>query len=132
MLAADSGRARETRAGAPLLRRLPLLAVAAVGIWLLSSSAPKETTLVYRLGARSAGLERLEVEVQRGAGEVVRRTEFRFSDARPAPVEQPHALSLPKGDYRLRLALRYAGRDDALERPLQFEGEERIVLNLER
>lgn len=123
--------------GRLLKRRLPLLIVAAVGLWMMSGGAPKETTLVYRLGDRAERLSSLEVQLRKANGKLVRSTQFRFDAARPAPREQPHALSLEPGDYRLEVALRYAGEDgggrsDRIERSLSFDGEERTVLNLER
>ncbi len=123
--------------GRILRRRLPILLAAGVGVWLLSSQVPKDTTFVYRLGARAEALSTLEVRVSKlPDAELVRSTEFRFDATRPAPAEQAHAVSLVPGDYRLDVQLRYpaAGgetRQDRLERTVTFDGEERITLSLE-
>lgn len=116
-----------------LLRRMPLLIAAAVGLWLLSGPRPQETVLVYRLDGRAEALSSLEVQLlELPDAELVRRTEFRFDPSRPAPRELNHPLSLEPGAYRVEARFHYGDAEapQRLERSLSFDGEERIVINL--
>ena len=97
----------------PLVRRLPLLVLAAVGIWWWRDSDAGRRELVLQLEGPGWGAVRtLDVQVVDAQGRVLKREE-RFFGAAPPP-ELTLEAHLPEGSYRL---LVFAGTDGAPPRP---------------
>lgn len=122
-----------------LWRLLPLLAIAAVGLWLLSE-APGSVDLELVLGERARGLRALEVAIDLLPDDVlVRRTSLFFSEAYPAPPIVAVRARLQEGRrYRvaLHLTAAHAGEDaedagesaGALVREITYSGQSSLRL----
>jgi hypothetical protein len=84
----------------PLLRRLPLLLVVGMGLWLWQGSDVPERELVWRLeGPGWRGLRGVELQVKDADGELLKREEHFFRDAPPDAVTMKVELSA--GTYQV-------------------------------
>lgn len=115
-------------------RLIPLVALAAVGIWFLMR-APDSVDLELVLGERAQGLGSMEVAIELLPDDLlVRRTTLFFSEDHPAPPLVVVRARLQEG-RRYRVALRLSGAahqaDDgspALAREISYEGQASIRL----
>lgn len=105
----------------PLVRRLPLLLVAAVGIWLFQSRG-SERTLIWQLPRDRAQITQLEVQLWDAEGTLLKRETFFFESG--APAEVPQKVTLPEGTYQAQI---FIGRSGAptrgIERALKVDAE---------
>jgi hypothetical protein len=84
----------------PLLRRLPLLLVVGLGLWLWQSTDVPERELVWRLeGPGWSEVRGVELQVKDAEGELLKREEHFFQGAPPASVSMK--LELPAGTYQV-------------------------------
>lgn len=91
-----------------LLKRLPFLAVAALGIYLWQSDLfPQDRELVWRLPVDAPPLQRLEIQIWSGET-LLKREEF-FPGGAVSEIKQ--TLPLRRGTYRVE-AFAYVLRQD--------------------
>ncbi len=84
----------------PLLRRLPLLLLVAMGLWLWEGSGTSERELVWRLeGPGWSDIRTVEFQVKNVAGEVVKRQVDSFSEGPPGSITLK--MDLPSGTYEV-------------------------------
>lgn len=89
----------------PLLKRLPILIVAAAGFWLWDATKVPERELVWHLeGPGWARVQSLELQVLGEGEELLKREERFFPEGAPGDVVVP--LALRPGSYRVRFFLR--------------------------
>jgi hypothetical protein len=81
-----------------LLRRLPLLLLVVLGLWLWKGSEATERELVWRLeGPGWSGIRGVEFQVKAEDGELLKREEHRFQAGAPGSITQK--ISLISGTY---------------------------------
>ncbi len=91
----------------PLLKRLPILIVAAAGFWLWDATKVPDRELVWHLeGPGWARVQSLELQVLDAGDAVLKREERFFPQGAPGDVTVP--LALRAGTYRVRFFLRTA------------------------
>ena len=84
----------------PLFKRLPLLLLMGVGLWLWQASDTPERELVWRLeGPGWRELRGVELQVKDADGELRKREEHFFSAAPPDSVTMK--VDLPAGTYQV-------------------------------
>ncbi|HZH02289.1 MAG TPA: hypothetical protein VEY30_00815 [Myxococcaceae bacterium] len=109
----------------PLLRRLPLLVVAGVGVWLLRSgpgARPRE--LVWRLPRDAQALRSVDIQILDPAGALLKREVFSFQQ--PPAVDLRQTVNLPEGRYTARVFVEAGpgeSRTRHAERPLELRGD---------
>jgi hypothetical protein len=82
----EGGQGRDWRRH-PLARRLPLLALVALGLWWWKGVDVPERELVWRLeGAGWSGIRALDVQVKDAEGELVKRETRAFPSGPPASL----------------------------------------------
>ncbi|HEX8435282.1 hypothetical protein [Archangium sp.] len=85
----------------PLLRRLPVLLLVALGLWLWKGSDVPERELVWRLdGPGWSDIRVLEFQVKAEDGELLKREEHRLREAAP-PSSITQEMALPSGRYEV-------------------------------
>ena len=110
--------AKPARGRHPLLRRLPLLALVGVGLWLWQATEPPEHSLVWRLdGAGWSAVRGLEFQVTGPDGQTLKREEHFFPAAPPSEVTLK--VDLPEGSYRALIFVKEPGQP---ARPPLVEG----------
>ncbi len=117
---------RSRRSG--LIKRLPLLALVALGLWLWQVTGTPERELVFQLvGYEWAHVRSIDFQVVAEDGEVVRREE-RFFASGPPP-ELTFKVDLSEGPWRARFFVKHQGYDERLlvEEPLVL-GEDRYIV----
>jgi hypothetical protein len=83
----------------PLMKRLPLLVLAGLGLWLWQVTAPPERELVWRLeGGGWNSVRSLDIQVMNSEGQLLKRQERYFSE-RESEVKVK--VDLPEGTYRV-------------------------------
>jgi hypothetical protein len=88
----------------PLMKRLPLLVFAGLGLFLWQVTAPPERELVWRLeGEGWNGVSSLDIQVMNSEGQILKRQE-RFFHERAWEVTVK--MDLPEGTYKALLFLR--------------------------
>lgn len=112
----------------PLLKRLPLLVLAALGIWLWQGTSTPERELVWQLeGSGWSAVRALDFQVTDTEGKILKREERYFAAAPPSEVTLK--VSLPEGSYQTLIFVKEEGRPT---RPPLVErltiGEEQYVL----
>jgi hypothetical protein len=112
----------------PLMKRLPLLVMAGLGVWLWQVTGTPERELVWRLdGSGWAAVRAMDFQVTASDGKILKREERFF--AAGAPPEVTVKAELPEGSYRALIFVKEEGRPT---RPPWVEpltiGEERYVL----
>ncbi|MGZ3460700.1 MAG: hypothetical protein ACXU86_19610 [Archangium sp.] len=82
----------------PLLKRLPLLLLVALGLWLWKSSSVPERELVWHLeGPGWSEIRALDFQVKNADGELVKRETFSFQEGPPDSITLK--ADLPSGTY---------------------------------
>lgn len=112
----------------PLLRRLPLLLMAALGVWLWQTTSTPEREVVWQLdGSGWAAVRALDFQVTAPDGKILKREEQFFTGAPPYEVKL--RVALPEGTYRTLIFVKEESRPT---RPPLVEsltiGSERYVL----
>ncbi len=101
----------------PLMKRLPLLLLVALGLWLWKGSDVPERELVWRLdGPGWSDIRALEFQVKAEDGELLKREEHRFQGSAPGSITQK--MALPSGSYR-GVGLRPGGRGALAAPPVE-------------
>lgn len=89
----------------PLLKRLPILIVAAAGFWLWDATKVPERELVWHLeGPGWSRVQSLELQILGEGDALLKREERFFPGGAPGDVTVP--LALRSGSYRVRFFLR--------------------------
>ena len=84
----------------PLVRRLPVLALLALGLWWWRDVRAPERELVWRLeGPGWSEVRTLDVQVKDAGGELVKRSVFTFPSGPPATVSLKAELA--RGTYEV-------------------------------
>lgn len=84
----------------PLLKRLPLLLLLALGLWLWKESAAPERELVWRLeGPGWSEIRALDLQVKNAGGELVKRETRSFQAGPPDTIRL--RTELPSGTYEV-------------------------------
>jgi hypothetical protein len=106
----------------PGLRRLPLIAVAAVGIWMWQGG-PKDREFYWQLPADRAAIEQVKIQLRDESGTVLKGDEL-YYDHRGAPPEVRTQARLPDGTYQAQVTLRRrGGAEESIQRPVDVRGE---------
>ena len=93
----------------PLMRRLPFLVFAGLGLWLWQVTGNPERQLVWRLeGAGWSAVRGLDFQVTGPDGQILKREERFFHEAPPAEVTLK--VDLPEGTYRALIFVQEPGR----------------------
>ncbi len=111
----------------PLVRRLPLLVVAAIGLFFLLPQAPREVELDYDFGTYGRGATRVEIEIRDARGVGVRRTERKLA---PGTTREVQHLRLERGAYRVTLTFTSSAGSEKAERDFSVRDEEVIEVKL--
>lgn len=93
----------------PLMRRLPLLVIVALGLWLWKVTETPERELVWQLdGPGWSAVRALDFQVTGADGRILKREERFFSSAPPPEVTVK--VELPEGAYRALIFVKEEGR----------------------
>ena len=93
----------------PLMKRLPLLVLAALGVWLWQSTSTPERELVWQLdGSGWSAVRGLDFQVTGLDGKIIKREERFFSTAPPPEVTLK--VELPEGSYRALIFVKEEGK----------------------
>jgi hypothetical protein len=110
------------------MKRLPLLVLAGLGLWLWQVTGTPERQLVWQLeGTAWNAVRGLDFQVTGPDGQILKREERFFSAAPPAEVTLK--VDLPEGTYRALIFVKEPGRPTRppLVEPLTL-GQEQYVL----
>jgi hypothetical protein len=111
-----------------MMKRLPLLVMAGLGVWLWQVTGTPERELVWRLdGSDWARVRSIDFQVTASDGKILKREERFFASG--APPEVTLKVELPEGSYRALIFVKEEGRPTRppLVEPLTI-GEEKYVL----
>jgi hypothetical protein len=90
-------------------KRLPLLVMAALGVWLWQTTGTPERELVWQLdGSGWSAVRALDFQVTAPDGKILKREERFFSGA--PPYEVTLKVDLPEGTYRTLIFVKEEGR----------------------
>lgn len=93
----------------PLMKRLPLLVMAALGVWLWQTTGTPERELVWQLdGSGWAAVRALDFQVTAEDGKILKREERFFTGA--PPYEVSLKVALPEGTYRTLIFVKEENR----------------------
>lgn len=111
------------------MKRLPLLVMAGLGVWLWQVTGTPERDLVWRLdGSNWAAVRAMDFQVTAPDGKILKREERYFDDKGPPP-EVTLKVDLPEGSYSVLIFVKEEGRPSRppLVEPLTI-GEEKYAL----
>lgn len=95
----------------PLAKRLPVLLLLALGVWLWRVTGTPTRELVWQLdGYGWEDVRAIDFQVMNPEGQLVEREERMFGAAGP-PVEITTKWELPEGTYQTRLFVKLQGRE---------------------
>lgn len=110
----------------PLVKRLPLLALVALGLWLWQVTGTPERELVFQFsGDEWAQVRALDFQLVAEDGKVLKREERFFASA-PPPPELTFKADLPEGPWQARFFFKVQGREERLRL------EDRLVVGEDR
>ncbi|WP_404373268.1 hypothetical protein ACIHQR_19000 [Corallococcus coralloides] len=94
----------------PLPKRLALIAIVALGLWLWRVTDVPERQLIYRLEGDGWGdVRAVDLQVLDSEEHIVKREERFFADG--PPLEVTFKVDLPEGTFRTLLFLQVDGRE---------------------
>lgn len=116
----------------PLMKRLPLLVFAALGLWLWKSPLwPQARHIVWQPGAGAADIRRVDVQLYSPRGELLKRDVRELPSGAGADVVQD--ASLREGTYDARFVIdRAHGPQETGRRELKVAEGDTYVLSLGR
>ncbi|MDC0707632.1 hypothetical protein POL68_04045 [Stigmatella sp. ncwal1] len=101
--------AKPDRGRHPLMKRLPLLALVGLGLWLWQATEPPERELVWQLdGSGWSTVRGLDFQLTGDDGKILKREEHFFSAAPPSEVRLK--VDLPEGSYRALIFVKEQGQ----------------------
>ncbi|MGA9523924.1 MAG: hypothetical protein WBV82_20855 [Myxococcaceae bacterium] len=109
----------------PLMRRLPLLIIAVIGIWLWQTSFGSERQVIWQIPASIGAVERVEIQLHDQDGELVKREAWYFEDKRPGELTQQ--LKLRSGEYQAQIFVTRDGQTRTVQMPVQVDGDIVVV-----
>ena len=109
----------------PLMRRLPLLIVAAIGIWLWQTSVGSERQVIWQIPASVGAVERVEIQLRDQGGELVKREAWFFEDKRPGELTQQ--LKLRAGEYQAQIFITRGGQTRTVQMPVHVDSDIVVV-----
>jgi hypothetical protein len=109
----------------PLLRRLPLLIVAVIGIWLWQTSVGSERQLIWQIPASIGAVEQVEIQLRDEGGELVKREAWFFESRRPGELTQE--VKLRSGQYLAQIFLTREGKTRTVQVPVNIDGDIVVV-----
>jgi hypothetical protein len=115
----------------PFAKRLPLLVLAAIGLWLWQHTGTPEHELHLQFeGPGWSAVRALDLQVVDEEGKALKREE-RFYASGPPP-EETFKVDIPEGSWRARLYVKVEGREERvrLEEPLVVGEDVYIVRQL--
>jgi len=115
----------------PLVKRLPLLVMAALGVWLWQTTGTPERELVWQLdGSSWSAVRALDFQVVDPEGKILKREERFFPSG--APPEVTLKVKLPEGSYRTLIFVKEQGRPSRppLVEPLTIGAEKYVLRTL--
>ncbi len=104
---------------------MPLLIVAAIGLFYLMPQMPHEVEIDYEFERYSPQLNGLEIEIHELSGASVRRTELHFAES---VTHYRQKLKLARGTYLVKLTFDYPGRTEQAERRFDVTDAEQLEL----
>ncbi|WP_338866335.1 hypothetical protein [Myxococcus stipitatus] len=117
----------------PMAKRLPLLLLVALGLWLWQiTGIPERELVIQPTGMEWTQVRALDFQVMDSDGTLLKREERFFGDT-GAPAELTFKADLPEGTFRAVLFVKLAGREERLrvEEPLTVGEDRYIVRQLE-
>ncbi|WP_208719298.1 hypothetical protein [Corallococcus sicarius] len=109
----------------PLPKRLALIAIVAVGLWLWKATDVPERQLILQLdGAGWSDVRAMDLQVVDSEEQILKREERFFTNG--PPPEVTFKVPLPEGTFRTRVFLKVQGREQRVrleERVSVGEGE---------
>jgi hypothetical protein len=103
--------ARRGWRGHPLAKRLPVLLIVALGLWLWQTTGTPTREMVWQLDGYGWGdVRAIDFQVLGPEGRILEREERMFGPAGP-PVEITTKWELPAGTYRALLFVKLQGRE---------------------
>lgn len=103
----------------PMLRRLPLLLIAVIGVWLWQQG-PSDRQIIWRLPFDRVNVEELEIQLRDEEGDLIERI-IRYA---PVPGEITQEVSVGPGTYQGQLFIKRRGKPtELLTVPVQVEGD---------
>jgi hypothetical protein len=115
----------------PLMKRLPLLVIVGLGLWLWKVTGTPERELVWQLdGYGWSAVRALDFQVMGADGELLKREERFFSGAPPSEVTLK--VELTEGTYRALIFVKEEGRPTRppLVEPLTIGPEQYVLKRL--
>jgi hypothetical protein len=115
------------------LRRLSLLALVAIGLWLWKSAwFVQNRDLYWQLGEDRSTVREVEIQIWTTRGELLKRGVFFFADGAPAEIIQQVALK--QGVYLTRVFVKRTGYPSGVQyaQTLQIGAEDARVVALQR
>lgn len=91
------------------MKRLPVLVLVGLGLWLWQNTGALKRELVWRLdGSGWSAVRAMDFQVTGPDGAILKREEYRFS--KPPPPEVTLKLELPEGTYRTLIFVKEEGQ----------------------
>ncbi len=109
----------------PLLRRLPLLIVAVIGIWLWKAHVGSERQVIWQLPASVGAVERVEIQLRDQGGDLVKREAWFLENQRPGELTQN--VKLPSGEYQAQIFVTREGKTRTVQMPVSIDGDIVVV-----
>ena len=108
----------------PALRRLPIIAVAAIGIWLWQTGA-KDREIYWQLPPERSDIQALRIQLrEKDGGALIRGHEFFFDKGHAAPAEVRTEVKVSEGSYDAQVTVKRRGAsDETFTRTVQISGE---------
>jgi hypothetical protein len=111
----------------PLLKRLPLLLVAAIGLVYVLPQAPRDVEVDYDFGSHGLAATHVDIELRDGRGVGLRRTELNLV---PGTRRHTQRVRLARGRYHATLTFSSPSGTERVEQDLAVADEEVVEVRL--